>query len=98
LYADKDEDGKISFSEFSEVRSEWFQSYLLCLTPNGFNCHEESTATQWVNQTNLSIHPVKPLSGNVPLCALLYYFTLSNTRQFYSSKGESWHIICILLI
>jgi hypothetical protein len=27
---------------------------------------------------------VNPLNGNVPRCALFYYFTLSNTRLFYS--------------
>jgi hypothetical protein len=32
-----------------------------------------------------------PLSDNVPRCALVYYFTLCNGRQFYSSGGERCH-------
>jgi hypothetical protein len=31
---------------------------------------------------------VNPLSSNVPKCALLYSFTLSNARRFYSSGGN----------
>jgi hypothetical protein len=33
---------------------------------------------------------INPLSGNVPWCSLPC-FTLSNARQFYSSRGECWH-------
>ena len=63
---------------------------LLCLTPDDLTRQGESAATQWVNQT-LPMHPVNPLSGNAPGCVLLYYFTLSNTRQFYSSGEECCH-------
>ena len=40
----------------------------------------------------LPMHPVnllRLLTGNVPRCELLYYFTLSTARRFYSSGGES---------
>jgi hypothetical protein len=56
---------------------------LLCLMPDNFTRQGESAATQWVNQT-LPMHPVHPLSGIAPRCVLLYYFTLSNARLFYS--------------
>ena len=32
------------------------------------------------------MHPLNPFSGNAPWCTLLYHFTLSNTRWFYSSR------------
>jgi hypothetical protein len=36
----------------------------------------------------LRFFAVNPLSSNAPKCALLYSFTLSNTRRFYSSGGN----------
>ena len=34
------------------------------------------------------MHPLNPLSDNAPWCTLLYHFTLSNVRWFYSSREE----------
>ena len=50
---------------------------LLCLTPDDFTHQGKSAATQWVNQTICQMHPLNPLSGNVPLRrhpTLSFYF------------------------
>jgi hypothetical protein len=54
---------------------------------------EGSTIFKW-NSHLESPWQVDPLSCIVPQCTLLYYFTLSNGRQFYSygdsSAGIEW--------
>jgi hypothetical protein len=46
----------------------------------------------WMIRAHCSID-LNPLSGNAPGYALLYYFTLFNARQFYSSGESSGHSI-----
>ena len=46
---------------------------LLCLTSDNFTRQEENLPLNGL----IRRHPVYPVSGNVPRCALLYYFTLS---------------------
>jgi hypothetical protein len=54
---------------------------LLCLMPDDFTRQVKSAASQWLIISNyLPMQPVKPLTGNAPRSALLYYFTLSNTK------------------
>jgi hypothetical protein len=36
---------------------------------------------------------INPLSGNAPRCTLLYYFTLSNGRLFYSVYRQTISLI-----
>jgi hypothetical protein len=48
--------------------------------PDNFTCQEEGTDGRYVNQTTVQY-----------LRVLLYYFTPSNARQFYSSSGECYH-------
>jgi hypothetical protein len=74
---------------------------LLCLTPDDFTHQGESAASQWVNQT-MPMHPVNLLSGMGPRSAHLYYFTLSNTRQFAGGECYQYvykkHFFCLFML
>ena len=68
-------------------------SILLCLMLDGFTCHVESAATQWVNQTNfpcilltlwVAMHP------DVPYFSILLCLTPDKFTRHVESAATQW--------
>ena len=60
--------------------------YKQALRPEDFTRQGESAATQWVNQTNLPMHPVNLLSGNAPYFVIIL---LCLWPDNFTHQGES---------
>ena len=64
---------------------------LLCLMPDFF-CLSKGRVLPLNGLTKQSANASSnPSSDNAPWCTLLYHFTLSNTRWFFSSREECCH-------